>query len=386
MKARGMIIFLLIVLTVYSLVNYYLFRRGLQGIEAIPAFKPVYIALFALVFISYILGRILMKAAPGTFAGIMIWIGSFWLACMLYFFLAVVLLDFVRLLNHWFHFFPNAITAAYPTVKLIVAGITVLVVFILILVGTINAYHPRIKHLEVHIPKKAGNLKELNIVMASDIHLGTIIGRGRFSRMLEKINALNPDIILFAGDVVDEDIEPVVRLNLGEMLKSLHSHYGTYAIPGNHEYIGGAEKAFAYLRQHNVTLLRDSVVYIDSAFILAGRDDRDRGRFSGGRRKEVADLLTGVDKTLPVILMDHQPFEFQKAVDAGVDLQLSGHTHRGQVWPFNYITQAMYETDYGYFKKGSTQFYVSSGAGTWGPPVRLGNQPEIVAIHVIFGN
>jgi predicted MPP superfamily phosphohydrolase len=187
-----------------------------------------------------------------------------------------------------------------------------------------------------------------------------------------------------AGDVVDEDIEPVVRLNLGEMLLSLKSKYGTYAIPGNHEYIGGAEKAFAYLTKHNVKLLRDTVVCIDTSFYLAGREDRDRGRFSGNGRKELSRLLTGLDHAKPLILLDHQPFAFQKAVDEGVDLQLSGHTHQGQMWPFNYITQAMYEIDYGYLQKGNTQFYVSSGVGTWGPPVRIGNRPEIVFIHVRF--
>lgn len=379
-----MAIFLIIVLGIYTLINYYLFRRGLQGLEWTPGLKPWYITVFAVVFLSYIVGRILMHFAPGAFASIMIWIGSFWLACMLYFFLAVVLLDLLRLLNHWFHLYPQAILTAYPKVKFIAFGVTLFIVFALIIGGTINAYHTKITKLNLQIPKKAGGLTELNVVLATDIHLGTIVGRKRFSQMVEKINAQEPDIILLAGDVVDEDIEPVVRLNLGEMLLSLRSRYGTYAIPGNHEYIGGAEKAFAYLKQHKVTLLRDSVICIDSAFYLAGRDDRDGGRHKGGKRKEVDVLLANLDHSLPIILMDHQPFAFQKAVDAGVDLQLSGHTHVGQMWPFNYITHAMYETDYGYLKKGNTQFYVSSGAGTWGPPMRIGNRPEIVNIHIAF--
>jgi len=379
-----MAIFLILVFSVYSLVNFYIFMRGWQALEGAPALIPWYIGLFALVFLSYIVGRIMMHAAPGHLGSLMIWIGSFWMACMLYFFLIVVFLDLVRLLNYWIHFYPATGSLSYSGTKIITLGVSLLVVFVTIVAGTINAYHPRVRTLDITIPKKAGQLKELNVVMVSDIHLGTIVGRNRFSHMVEKMNALQPDIILLAGDVVDEDIEPVVRLNLGEMLRSLQSKYGTYAIPGNHEYIGGAEKAFRYLQDHNVRLLRDSVVCIDSAFYIAGREDRDKKRFTGVGRKELPELLTGLDQSLPLILMDHQPFDFDKAVAAGVDLQLSGHTHRGQLWPFNYITKAMYESDHGYLQKGATQFYVSCGAGTWGPPIRVGHRPEIVQIRLKF--
>jgi predicted MPP superfamily phosphohydrolase len=384
MKNRGMLIFLLIVLSVYTLVNFYIFRRGNQALEYAAALRPWYYVLFSVVFLSFIVGRVLMKVAPGAFASAMIWIGSFWLSCMLFFFLAIVLFDLLRLFNHWFHFFPGFITGAYARSKLIAAGITVFIVFIVIVAGTINAYHPVVRKVNIDIPKKAGSLQELHAVMVSDVHLGTIVGRRRFSNIVEKINALQPDIILLAGDVVDEDIEPVIRLNLGEMLKSLQSKYGTWACPGNHEYIGGAAKAFAYLKEHNVHLLRDSVVMIDSSFYLAGRDDKDNKRFHGTQRKEVDELLKDVNRSFPILLMDHQPFWFEKAEAAGVDFQLSGHTHVGQMWPFSYITHAMYETDYGYLRKGEAQFYVSSGVGTWGPPVRIGNRPEIVDIHIRF--
>jgi uncharacterized protein len=384
MKTTAMAIFFLIVLIIYLLVNFYIFQRGWQALEGASALRIAYVVVFIIIFLSFIIGRIMMKVSPGAISSIMIWIGSFWLACMLYFFLFILVLDIVRLFNHWIHFFPAFITSRYEIVKLFTLLVSIIVTAGLIISGYINAIHPRVHTIEINIPKKAGKIKELNLVMASDIHLGTIVGRNRFSHIVETINGLNPDIVLFAGDVVDEDIEPVIRLNLGEMLRNIKAKFGVYAIPGNHEYIGGSEKAFAYLREHNVMVLRDTAICIDSSFWIIGREDRDKKRFTGKDRKEITELLTGVDLSQPLILMDHQPFAFEKTADAGIDLQLSGHTHVGQMWPLNYITGAIYEKDWGYLQKGNTQFYISSGAGTWGPPVRIGNKPEIVQIKISF--
>lgn len=379
-----MAVFLTIVLSVYTLTNVYIFIRGWHALEGAAFLKPWYVGLFGFLFLSFILGRTLMVLAPGTLSSFMVWVGSFWLAFMLYFFIIILVLDLVRLVHHFLPFLPAALTTAWAKTKLITLMISVGLVLLLVVGGTINAYYPRITQLDLTIPKRAGSLKELRIAMVSDIHLGTIVGRIRFGRMVETINAQQPDIILLAGDVVDEDIAPVIKLNLGEMLKALRSRYGTWAIPGNHEYIGGSAKAFAYLREHDVQLLRDSVVLIDNAFYLAGREDRDRKRFTGQDRAELPQLLKDIDPQRPLILLDHQPFGFDQSVQAGVDLQLSGHTHRGQLWPLNYFTAALFETDHGYLKKGTTHFYVSCGAGTWGPPIRVGHRPEIVLIKLRF--
>jgi len=218
----------------------------------------------------------------------------------------------------------------------------------------------------------------------TDVHLGTIICNSHFMRIVKIINSLNPDIVLFAGDLVDEDIEPVIRQNLGETLRQIKSKYGIYGITGNHEYIGGVEPACKYLIEHGVIMLRDSVAKVANAFTLVGREDVSIRQFNGKKRKQLSELMNGVDTTLPVILMDHQPLRLDDVVDHGVDLQLSGHTHHGQLWPFNYISQAVYELSWGYMKKGSTHFYVSCGVGTWGPPMRTGNRPEVVHVKLKF--
>ena len=252
--------------------------------------------------------------------------------------------------------------------------------------GYINARNPRVRELNLSIAKSGHGRKSLTISMASDIHLGTIIRKAKAKELVSLLNAPKPDLILLAGDVVDEDLAPVIKDNIGEALCELKAGIGVYAITGNHEYIGGAGPAVEYLEKHCVKMLRDTALLVNNQFYIVGRDDRDKPRFTGKARKELSEIMKDVDHSYPIILMDHQPFNLGKSVENGVDLQLSGHTHHGQIWPFNYITKAIYELSWGYKKIKDTHFYVSCGFGTWGPPVRLGNRPEVLIIHLTFNN
>ncbi len=366
MKIAPFIIFFSIVLVIYGLLNTYIFSRFIQCIPSGSPFRIWAIVLFWVVAGSFIVARFLERAYPCDFTEVMTWIGSFWLGAMAYFFLAVLLIDFARLINHFIPFFQQLFYADYQKTKLIALFITIGIVMITVTAGFINARNPVITMLDLNISKSVQGSKTLKIAMASDIHLGTLVGKRGASRLVRMINGLHPDIILLAGDLVDEDLKPVIRRNLGDTLKNLHAPLGVYAITGNHEYIGGAEEAVAYLTAHNIKFLSDTTELIDNRFYLAGRDDRDKTRFTGKPRKPLADVLKGVDHSHPIILMDHQPFQLSIPEELGVDLQLSGHTHHGQIWPFNYITNAIYEVSRGYKKKGNTNIYVSCGFGTWG--------------------
>ena len=330
------------------------------------------------------MGRLLEKITISLVSDVFIWIGSFWLAMMLYLFLAVVILDFLRMINLFFPFFPQFITNNYEKAKQIAGIVVVGSVFITTAIGHLNALNFHIVKLNLSIHKKVGSLKILNVVVTSDIHLGAIIGNSHLEKIVEVINGLNPDIVLLPGDIMDEDLAPVIKQNLGEKLKNIKSKYGVYAITGNHEYIGGVEKACKYLIEHNINLLRDNAVKIGNSFCIIGREDRSMGTFTGKKRKSLEELMSDVDKELPIFLMDHQPFELYEAENNGVDLQLSGHTHHGQLWPLNFITNMVYEISRGYKQERGSHFYVSCGVGTWGPPVRLGNRPEIVNIRINF--
>ncbi len=384
MRTISFIIFFSIFFAVYGLVNYSIFARGGQVFPPGSPWRRTTIAVFLVLALSYIAGRFLERAWLSPVSETLVWVGSFWLGAMLYFFLAVLSLDILRLANHFLPFYPHWVRDDYDATKRWLAlGVTGLVVLIVI-AGHINALIPRVRVLSLRIPKKADGLRSLSIAVASDIHLGTIIGRKRIDRIVEKINSLNPDLVLLPGDIVDEDLGPVIRENLGASLENIRSKYGVVAVTGNHEYIGGAQKACDYLTGHGVTMLRDSVLRVNGGIFLVGREDRSINQFSGAQRKPLEDLMGAVDRNYPIILLDHQPFRLQEAADNGVDLQLSGHTHHGQLWPFNHITAAIYEVSWGHIQIGQTHVYVSSGVGTWGPPVRIGNHPEIIHLTLTF--
>ncbi len=378
-----MLTFFLVFFTVYFSVNAYVFFRGWQALPATTSLRTWYAVLFAVVSLSFIIGRVLENYWISAVSDLFVWIGSFWLAALAYFVLACLAVDLVRLV---LLILPIPMPDLGDPVRLRQIGTLGVVVLVMLVLagGYWNARTPRIQRLSVTIDKQAQGIHSLRAVMISDVHLGTIVGRKHLARLVERINELRPDLVLFAGDVVDEDLAPVLRQNLGETLLSIRARKGVYGITGNHEYIGGAEQACAYLEAHGIRMLRDTCVEIEGGILLAGRQDRSSRQFGGEARKSLDALLGGMNVRAPLILMDHQPFDLDEAAAHGVDLQLSGHTHHGQLWPFNYITSAIYEVSWGYLLKGSTHYYVSSGAGTWGPPVRTGNRPEIVEITMTF--
>jgi predicted MPP superfamily phosphohydrolase len=376
--------FFFIVLAVHALVNFYIGLRGWQALQAAPAFRVWYIIFIVVVFVSYPAGRVLEKLWYHPIPITLHWIGAFWFAAMLYATLMLFFTDLLRLANLVFPFIERLSQGNMPGLKLKAFAVISTITLLIVIFGHINAWYPKISRVDISLPKKAGNMEYLRIVAASDIHMGTIIGPRRMDKLVSTINSLQPDIILLAGDVMDEDVKPVIQQNLGKDLKELHAPYGVFAATGNHEYIGGGEPSIQYLEEHGITMLRDTALLVNNSFYVIGREDLHK-RFDHGKgRKTLEDIMKVVDKSKPLIMMDHQPYNLDDAKNAGIDLQLSGHTHHGQLWPFGYITQKIFEVSRGYYQKGDTHYYVSTGFGTWGPPVRTGNRPEIIVINLYF--
>lgn len=382
MRNIQFIIFFSIVLSVYSLLSLYIYSRGIQAFPEGTAGRTLFRVSFIFLSASYVIARILERVYLSIASDIFTWIGSFWLAAFFYLLMTVLVIDLLRLANAIFPFIPESWhNLQFKKVLFYsVAG----VVSLILLIGFINALSPRVKTLNLTINKKVEGIKQLNIAFASDIHLGTLVGPKRTKKIVDRINGLNPDLILLGGDIVDEDLGPVIRGNLGASLEKLSAPMGVLGVTGNHEYIGGVRNAVNYLEAHGISMIRDSFHLVDDKFYIVGREDRDMPRFSGAGRKSIDELMSVVDLDKPIILLDHQPFELDEKQKSGVDLTLSGHTHHGQIWPLNYITKAIYEVSWGYKLKGNMHVYVSSGAGGWGPPVRLGNRPEIINIKISF--
>ncbi|PKP52799.1 MAG: metallophosphoesterase [Bacteroidetes bacterium HGW-Bacteroidetes-1] len=384
MRSLMFIIFFSIVLTVYSLVNYYIFSRGLRTFEAGSHLRLIYIIGFWLLAVSFVVGRVLEKVYLSQLSDFFTWTGSFWLAAMLYLFLSVFLIDMLRLINHFlpfFEFFQSFEIFRKPYLFTIAIASFV---FLLVLAGHINAVHPTVTKVNIDTQVVTSDKKTLRIVMASDIHLGTIISTRRITKIVNKINSLKPDAVLLAGDIVDEDLAPVIRQNLGAILEKINAPLGVIGSTGNHEYIGGAEEAVAYLTSHNINILRDTMIQLTESVYVAGREDIESLRFGGNKRKALADIIADLPSDKFLIVLDHQPRAITEAVEAKANLVLSGHTHHGQMWPLNFITSAAFPVSWGHKLFGDTHVYVSSGVGSWGPPVRIGNRPEIVEITINF--
>ena len=221
MKKSQFVIFLSIVFTVYGLVNLYIFLTGWNAVP--PHYKLLYSAAYFFLSLSYIAGRFLERKFLNAVSLFFVWVGSFWLAAMVYFLLFSIAFDLLRLFNLIIPVYPGFLNTNPQETKLIALLIISAAVFIIVLFGYLNARNPRIKKLNIAIDKKAGNLSSLKIAAASDIHLGTIISRRRLEKIVSLINSINADIILLPGDVIDEDIKPVIKNNLGEILKTAQS-------------------------------------------------------------------------------------------------------------------------------------------------------------------
>ena len=379
-----MLVFFTVFFAVYTAINYYIFIRGWQALSIYPQLKIFYLVIFLVFSLSYIVSKILTERLPSFLYDALQWIGSFWFAFMLYFVLSIVLLDLLRLANHFFSIFPSAVVNNYTAWKFGTLIVVVILSSVIVAAGYINTRILNVNNIDVTLKKGSSSLSELNVVMFADIHLTAMNNEKLLSRIIDRTNALNPDIVLIPGDFVDEKSHWLDKRGIGESFFRIKSKYGVYACTGNHEYIVGIKDASGYIRSHNITLLQDEIAEIDGAFYIAGRDDRSKKQFTGQDRKPLNEIVGSRNKDLPLILLDHTPFGLEEAENNKVDLQLSGHTHHAQLWPLNFITGMIYEKDYGYLKKGNTQYYVTCGVGTWGPPVRTGSRTEIVNLRIKF--
>ena len=380
MKTSFVLVFV-VIFCVYLLANVYIFIRGWQALEVVLRHRWIYAIVMPFLALSFIGAQFLKRAFDNSVIDLFWLLGSLWLAAMLYILLSIALIDLVRLVLRGFGEKPAALYAHYGMVKFVLFWVITAGTGVLLAVGYYNATHPTVNTVDVEIDKRAAGRDSLTIVMAADLHLGCINGRGALQRWVAAINDQHPDIVLLPGDVFDDNPASVARKKLGDILAEINAPLGVYFAPGNHEGLGNLSQAVDYLKAHGVQVLLDETVCVDSSFYVAGRLDRSGSRH-GVKRKPLRELAPAGEK--PIIVLDHQPVELSEAVAAGVDLQVSGHTHRGQLWPFSLLTKHIYELDWGHLRKGNTHFYVTQGVGSWGPPVRLGTRSEIVRLNVRF--
>ncbi len=372
MKIWAIVPFLLL------LAIFYTGRRGQQAFarHIPPGGVKVYWAVYLLIVSSSILGRSFESSHP-LIKTILTWVGSYSLAFLFYAFFILLLIDLLRLLDRWLGFIPPPIKKSPAKV-----GLAVIILLAgLLAYGSWNAWNPVITSYDINIDKPANDTKHLHVIMISDLHLGEIVNRERLSEMVKQVNQRNPDLILLGGDIIDGDLGPFLQQNMGTALAQLKPRLGTYAVLGNHD--GHGTELIPYLEAAGIIVLNDQYRLIDNSFYLAGTSFGGWHN-NGSSQQPLAETMAGVKQELPIILLKHSPVDLEEARINGVDLQLSGHTHQGQLFPNNFITNNMYDADWGYLRQGNLQLVVSTGFGTWGPPIRIGNTPEIVDLRINF--
>lgn len=364
-------------LAVYTLFQLYIGWHGYIFLQhTVSAAMPLlFVCAFGLVAYGYLLGRMV----PGPAGRLLKVVGAWYLAVFEF---AVILLPIADLAA-WL----LDLSGVRPGVYVPVLGYVVLIVLAAALArGSWNAWSPYVRSHNIRIDKQAPERARLTVAVVSDVHLGNIVGRRHLERLIRHMDEMKPDLILLAGDVIDDSIEPFIRNRMGEVLGRLRAPLGVYAVLGNHEYYGGhIDKYMKQMNDIGIRVLTDETVLVGELLYVVGRKDKTADSFDGRSRLTVEQLTADIDKNKPVIAMDHQPREFAKAEAAGIDLLLSGHTHRGQFAPNHWITRRLFELDWGYVRHKRMHAVVSSGFGTWGPPIRLASRSEIVRLELEFG-
>jgi len=381
MKNYQFLIFLTIVLTIYSLTNLYIFLKGYHSITSSRETKILYTLIFLILASSFVAGKVLEATHSTVFSDILNIIGGFWMGFILYAFLLLLISDIGGLVLR----VPGIIGPNNILIyrKWAFLG-TLLISVLLISGGFINAVIPVVKKYNVTINKFAGEVKNLRIAAVSDVHLGSIIRKRSLRKLSEIFMEMKPDVVFLLGDIVDGELGPVMRGDLLKYFTIPETADGLYAITGNHEFIGGADRTIPYIESKGIRLLKDEMVILPGGIQVIGRLDRDSRRYYSKERMPLEELMKNTDPKLPVILLDHQPLNLGESQKHDVDLQLSGHTHNGQMWPLNLITRKLYELSYGHLLKGSTHIIVSSGYGLWGPRIRSGSRSEVLLVNVKF--
>jgi predicted MPP superfamily phosphohydrolase len=379
-RTAGFIIFFTIVLGVYFGGNFYIYKRAIQALHSGGTFLFLFRIFLLALILAFPVGHLVDHYCRCQASNFLSVIGSFWLAPMLYFFLTLVLIDLFRVINHYFMIFPQFINTNPVTAGRVLFIGVFLLVSLTLFFGFKSARNVKITRIDITLKKLSREHNALNIVQISDMHLGTIIHKKRLIEIVDKANALDPDLVLITGDLVDESVDRLE--DMVEPLSRIKSRLGVYAVTGNHEFYAGVDQAVRFMEQAGVRVLRNRYVTIDSILNLVGLDYITPEQQSARKDPPLESIMRDMDKSLPTILMYHAPVRLEKAEAAGIDLQLSGHTHKGQLFPFNFITNLVYTIDSGYARIGNMQIYVSNGVGTWGPPVRVGAPPEIVQIRL----
>jgi uncharacterized protein len=362
-------LFLTVVLGIWTLMHAYVLLRllPLPGL-AVPIKRRIVLGLATFLWASYPLSRILSHWKPAAFLSAPLeWIGAYWVGIL---FLALICMLAADLLTGFGVLFKPLVPA--------IRGGALFIAALLSIVAIVQAYRgPVVDTYEISLRDLPDRYNGMVAVQISDLHVGDILGKNWLSGIVRKVEALHPDIIFITGDLVDGDVGPVEPLV--PVLKELKARLGVWAVTGNHEFYAGRHKSVALFEKAGFHVLADHWRVAAPGLVVAGVDDLTARRQFGMNDAAVDKALKGRPQTATIFLC-HSPLQVDHAAELGADLMLCGHTHDGQIWPFQYIVQRFYPYVTGFHRVGGMDLIVSRGTGTWGPPMRLFRRAEIIRL------
>jgi len=380
-------LFLTVTWSILFGLHYYIWARLIRDTGLENPWRMGLTLLLALLGFLIPSGLILSRFAPRFILTPLMWVIYSWLGMAFFLNVFLGLADLIKLLAVTL---PMAVTGEPVNAErrrflsLLTAGFALVLNFGFSIVGLLGATASalQVRKVKVALAKWPSWMEGYRIVQITDVHMGPTIGREFLQSVVEKVNALKPDLVAITGDLVDGTLAQLAEQVAP--LKDLRAKDGVFFVTGNHEYyVGDVDEWLFWLGSVGIHPLRNERIPIQNGFDLAGTDDISaRG---GDHRQDIPKALAGRDPKRPVVLMAHQPRSFKEAAALGVDLQLSGHTHGGQIYPFNYIVALFEPYLAGLYKRGDSQLYVSRGTGYWGPPMRLGAPAEITEIEIRKG-
>ena len=354
---------------------------------------------FAVVYLFMALSPVIAFLLPKSAVAIVIRrISTYWIGIMLYSLLYVVLFDLLRLIAKHTKLKNTLLFSRGSVIS--IGSVVVACAVATCLYGIFNARNIKVNEYSVTVNKSCGSDKHLKAVLVADLHMGYAIGVDHITNMVEKINQQNADIVIIAGDIFDNSYDGTDDPEgIKAQLKSIKSKYGVYAVYGNHDIDekilmgftfdwGGkqlhSEKMTNFMKDCNIKLINDESVLINDEFYLVGRRDTDKPGTEDGTRAEISELTKDLDKTKPIFVLSHEPDELQKTADAGADIDFSGHTHDGQLFPGNLTIGLFWENPCGMIKKDNMYSIVTSGVGVYGTFMRVGTDAEICSVDIDF--
>lgn len=354
---------------------------------------------FAVVYLFMALSPVIAFLLPKSAVAIVIRrISTYWIGIMLYSLLYVVLFDLLRLIAKHTKLKNTLLFSRGSVIS--IGSVVVACAVATCLYGIFNARNIKVNEYSVTVNKSCGSDKHLKAVLVADLHMGYAIGVDHITNMVEKINQQDADIVIIAGDIFDNSYDGMDDPEgIKAQLRSIKSKYGVYAVYGNHDIDekilmgftfdwGGkqlhSEKMTNFMKECDIKLINDESVLINDEFYLVGRRDTDKPGTEDGTRAEISELTKDLDKTKPIFVLSHEPDELQKTADAGADIDFSGHTHDGQLFPGNLTIGLFWENPCGMIKKDNMYSIVTSGVGVYGTFMRVGTDAEICAVDIDF--